>query len=144
VRPFARLVSVAQARLRHAGQRLGLRAALIAGCVLAGAVFLGFTLAAITVVLAARLGTVAALAIMAGVALFVALGLMVALSIEAQRERRIAARRASLDRELLRTAAISAAVPRASRLPGRAGLGLGLVALGALLVLARRREDDED
>jgi hypothetical protein len=78
------------------------------------------------------------------VALLVALGLMLALSIEAQRERRIAARRASLDRELLRTAAFSAAVPRAARLPGRAGVGLGLVALGALLVLARRREDDAE
>jgi hypothetical protein len=144
VRPIATLVSVARARLRHAGQRLGLRAGLIAGSVVAGALFLGFALATVTVALAARLGAVPALAIMAGVALLVALGLMLALSIEAQRERRIAARRASLDRELLRTAAFSAAVPRAARLPGRAGVGLGLVALGALLVLARRREDDAE
>jgi hypothetical protein len=136
-RPFATLLAVAEARLRHVGQRLGLRAALIAGCALAGAVCLGFALAAVTVALAARLGAVAALAIMAGVALLVALALVLALSIDAQRERRIAARRASLDREFLRAAAISAA-PRAVRLPGRSAVGLAMVALGAALVLARR------
>jgi hypothetical protein len=144
VRAFATLVSVARARLRHAGQRLGLRAALIAGCVLAGAVFLGFALAALTVALTARVGLLQALVIIAGAALVLVLVLVGLLAVEARRERRLAARRASLDRELLRAATLSAAIPHAARLPTRAGLGLGLVALGALLVLARRRDADED
>ena len=91
-----------------------------------------------------RVGLLQALVIMAGVAFAVVLALVGVLAIEARRERRIAARRASLDRQLLRSAAISAAVPQAARLPGRAGLGLGLVALGALLVLARRGGDDDE
>jgi hypothetical protein len=141
-RPFATLLSVAQARVRHAGQRLGARLGLLAGVLLAAAIFLGFALAAATVALTESVGLLEALVIMAGLALVVVLALVGILAIDARRERRIAARRSSLDRQLLRSAAISAAVPRASRLPGRTGVGLGLVALGALLVLARRGDDD--
>ncbi|HVH03680.1 MAG TPA: hypothetical protein VM891_12175, partial [Amaricoccus sp.] len=65
-RPFATLLSVAEARLRHAGQRLGLRAALLACCALAAVLFLGFALAAATVALAERFGVLQALVIMAG------------------------------------------------------------------------------
>ena len=140
-RPFATLRSVAEARLRAAGQRLGLRAALIGGCALAAAIFLAFALAAATVALTDRVGLLQALVIMAGAALAVVLVLLGILAIESRRARRSAARRASLDRQLLRAAAISAA-PRVVRLPGRAGFGLALVALGALLVLARRGDED--
>ena len=136
-RPFATLLSVAEARLRHAGQRLGLRAALLACCALAAALFLGFALAAATVALAERFGLLQALVIMAGAALALLLVLIGVMAIEARRARRVAVRRASLDRQLLRAAAISAA-PRAARLPGRGGVGLALVALGAALVLSRR------
>jgi hypothetical protein len=141
-RPFATLRSVAEARLRAAGQRLGLRAALIGGCVLAAAVFLAFALAAATVALTDRVGLLQALVIMAGAALALVLVLLGILAIEARRARRSTARRASLDRQLLQAAAISAA-PRVVRLPGRAGFGLALVALGALLVLARRGDDED-
>ena len=77
-------------------------------------------------------------AIMAGVALLVLLALLMASRWNAAppRPRR---RRAELDRS-------STAPPRSRRCRGRAavaaGVGLGLVALGALLVLSRRREDD--
>ena len=118
--------------------------ALIAGCVLAGIAFLAFALGAATVALTERVGLLQALVIMAGTALAVILVLIGVLAIEARRERRIAARRAALDSQLMRAAAISAAVPQASRLAGRTGLGLGLVALGALLVLARSRDEAED
>lgn len=142
--PFATLYSVAQARVRHAGQRLGVRLGLLAGCAVAGLVFLGFGLAAATVALTERVGLLQALTIMAGGALVVILVLVGVLALEAQRERRIAARRAALDQRLLQSAAISSAVPTVARLGGRAGIGLGLVALGSLLVLAHRRDRDED
>jgi hypothetical protein len=139
-RPFATLFSVAEARLRHAGQRLGVMAGLVAACALALVMFLCFALAAATVALVDAVGLLPALLIMAGVALLLLLVLLAVLAAERRRERRIAARRATLDRDLLRAAAFSAA-PRAMRLPGRTGVGLGLVALGALLVLMRRGEE---
>jgi len=128
--------------MRHAGRRLGVRAALISACVLAGLIMLAFLLGAATVALTERYGLLQALGIMAGAAFLLLLLLLGILAIEARRERRIAARRAALDSRLLRSAAISAAVPQVARLPSRAGLGLGLVALGALLVLARRGDDE--
>ena len=138
-RLFATLSQVAQARLRHAGRRAALRGALIGGCVLAALVALGFALAAAAVALAARVGTVEALAIMAAGAVVVVLIFLIALAIETRRHRRLQLRRATLDRELYRAAAVSM-MP--SRAPSRPVVGLGLVALGALLVLARR--DDRD
>ena len=105
-------------------------------------IFLGFVLAGGTVALTERVGQLQALVIMAGVALVVLLALVGILAIETRRERRIAARRASLDRQLLRAAAISAA-GRGIAAAGPRGIGLGLVALGALLVLARPRDDDD-
>ena len=84
--------------------------------------------------LAARVGLIEALAIMAGGALVLVLLFVGALAWEARRHRRYAARRAALDREFVRAAALSM-VP--SRAPSRAVVGLGLVALGALLVLLR-------
>ena len=139
VRLFATLSHVAQARLRHAGRRAALRGALIGGGVLAALGCIAFALAAATVALAARVGTVEALAIMAAGALVLVLVFLGALALEARRHRRLRARRADLDRELYRAAAVSM-MP--SRAPSRPVIGLGLVALGALLVLARRGERD--
>ena len=82
---------------------------------------------------------------MAGAALALLLVLIGVLAIEARRERRIAARRASLDRQLLRAAAISAACRARRGCRAAAASGSALVALGALLVLARpRRRRGED
>jgi hypothetical protein len=143
-RPFATIRSVAEARLRATGQRLGQRAALIGGCGLAALIFLVFALAAATVALSEWLGLLAALVIMAFLALAVLLVLVAMMAAENRRARRVAARRAALDRQFLQAAAISAA-PRLVRLPGRTGLGLALVGLGAALVLIRRRgAGDED
>jgi uncharacterized iron-regulated membrane protein len=137
-RLFSAVSQVAQARLENLGRRLGLRAALIGACVLAGVVFLGFALAAATVALADRYGVINALAIMAAGALVVLLGCLVALAWEKRRHRRLAARRSALDREFMRTAALSM-IP--DRSPSRPTLGLGLVVLGAILVLMRRKDD---
>jgi hypothetical protein len=134
-RLLATLQNVAEARLRYAGRRALVRASLIGGCVLGALLCLGFALAAITVALADAVGIMAALAIMAIAALVLILILLTALSIEARRHRARAARRSQLDREFYRTAALSM-MP--SRAPSRPVIGLGLVALGALLVLARR------
>lgn len=135
-RLFATVSQVAQARLRNFGRRAGQRAALYAGCAVAALVCVGFALAAATSALADRFGMVNACAIMAGGALLVLLILMGILALEGRRHRRLAERRASLDRQLYRAAALSM-VP--NRMPSRPVLGLGLVAVGALLVLFRPR-----
>ncbi len=135
-RLFATVSRVAQARLRNIGRRAGLRAALFGGCVVAALLCLGFALAAATVALADRVGLINACAIMAGGALLVLLILIGILSLEERRHRRYAERRASLDRQLYQAAALSM-IP--SRAPSRPVLGLGLVAVGALLVLMRPR-----
>lgn len=132
---FASVSRIAEARVRNAGRRLGLRAALIGGAVLCALVCIGFALAAATVALAARVGTIEALAIMAGGALVLVLVFIGILAWEARRHRRLAARRAALDREFLRAAALSMVPQRA---PSRPIVGFGLVALGAMLVLLRR------
>jgi heme/copper-type cytochrome/quinol oxidase subunit 2 len=138
-RLFATVARVAEARVRNIGRRAAVRAGLIGGCILAALVCLGFVLAAGTVALAEQVGLLNALAIMAGGALLIVLILLGALELESRRHRRYAARRADLDRQLYRAAALSAIPTRA---PSRPVIGLGLVALGALLVLARRGERD--
>ena len=75
---------------------------------------------------------------MAGGALVVLLILLAALAWEERRHRRLAARRAALDRQLARAAALSLV---GGARPSRPMLGLGLVALGALMVLLRRDRD---
>jgi len=133
--------------MRHAGQRFSARLVLAAGCALAGLVFLVFALAAMTVALTERFGLLEALGIMAGVALAAVLLMVGLLARDARRGKQLAARRAALDRQLLRSATFAAAIPRAANLTARSGIGLGLVALGAALVLARgrgRAPDDED
>ena len=60
---------VAEARVRNIGRRAALRAALIGGAWWRRCICIGFALAAATVALAERVGTINALAIMAGGAL---------------------------------------------------------------------------
>ena len=93
---------------------------------------------AATMALAERFGTINALAIMAGGALVVLFLLLAALAWEDRRHRRLAARRAALDRELARAAALSLV---GDARPSRPVIGLGLVAIGALMVLLRRDRD---
>ena len=134
-RLFATVTRVAEARIRNVGRRVALRAALIGGCVLAALLCLGFALMAATVALADRFGMINALAIMAGAALLVLLILLAALAWEERRHRRLAAQRAALDRQLAQAAALSLV---GGARPSRPMVGLGLVALGALMVLLRR------
>jgi hypothetical protein len=82
-----------------------------------------------------------ALAVVAAGGLALVVILLGVLALEARRHRRLAARRHAVDRELYRAAAL-AAMP--SRLPSRSATGLGLVALGTLLVLLRDRGDRGD
>jgi MFS family permease len=138
-RLFATISRVAEARVRQIGRRAGLRAALIASCVLAALLCLGFLLAAVTAALADRYGLIQALAIMAVAALVLLLLLLAVLALEARGHRRRAAQRAALDRRLYQAAAMSMVPGRA---PSRPVLGLGLVVLGSLLVLMRRRGED--
>lgn len=140
-RLFATVTRIADARVRRIGRRAGLRAALIAGCVLAALLCLGFVLAGATAALAERFGLIEALAIMAVGALVLLLLLLSVLALEGRRHRRDAAKRAALDRQLYRAAALSM-VP--SHAPSRPLVGLGLVALGALLILVRRGDRDGD
>jgi hypothetical protein len=129
---------VAEARLRDAGRRIGMRAILTAAAGLAGLVAAGFAIGAATVALAARLGTIEALLLMAGVALVVMIALLIVLSAQARRDREQAALRSELDSRLLRAAAVSMIPTRA---PSRPVVGLALVAVGALLVMIRRGGD---
>lgn len=140
-RLFATVSRVAEARINNIGRRAALRASLMAGLAVAGLFFLGFVLMAATVALAERYGPLNALGIMAGGALVLVLIFWIALAAEARQHRRTAARRAALDQELFRAAALSL-IP--SRAPSRPVLGFGLVAAGALLVLLRRRDERGD
>lgn len=140
--PFGTVAAILETRLRETGRRFGLRAALLSGCVLALLVCLGFGLAAGTVALSARIGLLPALGVMAGCALAVALVILAVLAVEARQAKRRAALRPSLESELVRSVAFTAAAnPAARRLPSRYVVGLGLVAVGATLVLLRRRSE---
>jgi uncharacterized BrkB/YihY/UPF0761 family membrane protein len=138
LRPFATLSQIVEARVRYLGRRAALRGGLVAGCAAAALACLVFLLAAMATALAERYGAITALVMMAGLALIVVLALLLALMIDARRHRRLAARRMAADRQFYQAAALSM-VPRAR--PSRSTLGLGLVALGALLVLMRRGDD---
>lgn len=134
-RALSAVSRIAEARVRNIGRRAAFRAALMGGCVVAGLLCLGFALAAGTVALAHRVGWIEAFGIMAGGALVLLLLLLSILAIEARRHRRLAARRAALDRQMAQAAALSLV---GGVKPSRTALGLGMVGLGALLVLLRR------
>lgn len=140
VRLLASVGRIAEARLRDAGRRAGLRASLAVAAAVAGLVAAGFAIGAATVALAARIGTIEALLVMAGAALLIMIALLIVRSAQARRDREQAALRAELDSRLMRTAALSMIPTRA---PSRPVVGLALVALGALLVLIRRGDDDD-
>lgn len=134
-RALSAVSRIAEARVRNMGRRAALRAGLMAGCVVAGLLCLSFGLAAGTVALAHRVGWIEAFGIMAGGALVVLLLLLSILAIEARRHRRLAARRAALDRQMAQAAALSLV---GNVRPSRSAIGLGMVGLGALIVLLRR------
>lgn len=136
---FGQITRLAEARLKQTGRRIGLRVTLAALAALALLVFVFFGLAAVVVWMAHSMRLETALAIVAGGGLVVVLAVMIALSIESRRYQRLAAKRQSFDQQLVRTAAL-AAMP--SRMPSRSVTGLGLVAVGALLVLLGRRRDE--
>ena len=136
------LSRVARSRLRDAGRRVQFRAALTGGAVLFGLIAFVFALMAATVAIAIEIGLLYALLVMMGGAAVISLALVIILKAQARRDRRTAAVRAELDSRLLKAAAISM-VPGISA-PSRPALGLGLVALGALLVLVRRGGNDAE
>jgi hypothetical protein len=136
-RVLATVSRIAQVRLHQISRRTARRAELMLGAAVAGIIVLVYLLIAVTVALARQTGTLGALAIVGGIALLVMLGFLLALRLEAGRHRQMAARRAELDAQLYRAAALSL-VP--DRLPSRPVMGFGLVALGAALVLLRRRD----
>ena len=138
---FASLGRVAKARVRDVGRRAQLRAALAGGALLFGLIALGFALLAATVALAEELGLLNALLVMAGGAFVIAIILIVVMKAQARRDRRMAAARAEMDSRLLKAAAVSM-VPGMA--PSRPVLGLGLLALGALMVLGRRGGGRDD
>ena len=137
-RALSAICRVAEARVRNIGRRAVLRVALLGGCVVAALLCLGFVLAAATVALANRYGTINALAIMAGASVLVLLVLLGVLAWEQKRHRRLAAERAALDRQFAQAAAMSLV---GGTRPSRTTLGLGMVALGALMVLLKRDRD---
>ena len=137
IQPLATLCSVAEAR--HAPCRptpRRCRLALLAGCALAGLVFLVFALAAATVALTERFGLLQALGDHGGRGAGRGPAADRRLGDRGPARRRTRAPARALDRQLLASAAIRGRVPRAAHLPARGGIGLGLVALGAALVLA--------
>lgn len=138
---IASLTRIAQARIRDAGRRAQIRAALAVGAAVFGLIGVGFGLLAATVALAEEIGLVYALLTMSGGALVIALIMVVVMKAQARRDRRMKAVRADMDSRMLKAAALSM-VPTMS--PSRPVIGIGLVALGALLVLARRGGDKDD
>ncbi|MFT3974085.1 MAG: hypothetical protein QM699_11735 [Amaricoccus sp.] len=128
---------VVQTRLKQMSRRAALRGELMFGAAVAGIVALVYALIAATVALSREYGSLTAMGIIGGVAFVVMLGFLLALWIEARRHRRLSARRAALDAQIYRAAALSLVPDRA---PSRPVVGFGLVAIGAALVLLRRKD----
>lgn len=136
-RLLATVTQVAQTRLNQISRRAALRGELMFGAAVAGIIALVYALIAGTIALSYRYGTLKALGIVGGVSFVVMLGFLLALWIEGRRHRRLAARRAALDAQLYRAAALSLVPDKA---PSRSVVGFGMVALGAALVLLRRKD----
>lgn len=135
-RLLSTVTHVAQTRLHQISHRAAVRGKLMAGALICAIIVLVYALVAVTVALARHFGTLEALGIVGGIALVAMLGFLLALWLEGRRHQRLAARRAALDAQLYRAAALSLIPDRA---PSRPMVGFGLVALGAALVMLRRR-----
>jgi len=108
-----------------------------------GLMALVFGLVALTLGLADWLGVIPALLVLCALSLAGAGIALALLASETRKARLVAARRAPLDRELARAALMSAAPLGIRRVP-RGLIGLGLVALGAVLVVTRKSGADRD
>ncbi len=135
--------AVAEARVRASARQVQRKALFGVVAALFGVMALVFGLIALTLGLADWLGVIPALLMLCAISLAgtgIALALLAS---ETRKARLLAARRAPLDRELARAALFSAAPLGVRRLP-RGLVGLGLVALGALLVVTRSSDRDRD
>lgn len=135
---FPRLISLVEARVERTGRHIGMRAALWGCLAVAGITCFVFLLVLATTALSVHYGTMQALGIMAAASFLVAMLILLALQIEGRRYRRLAARSRPLDAQLMQAAAFSAAASVPRKMPSRTAVGLGMVALGAFLVMRRR------
>lgn len=135
-RLLSTVTHVAQSRLHQISHRAVLRGELIAGAAICGIIVLVYALVAVTIALSRHFGTLEALGIVGGIVFVVMLAFLLGLWMEGRRHERLAARRAALDAQLYRAAALSL-IP--DKMPSRPVVGFGLVALGAALVMLRRR-----
>lgn len=140
------LAPLAAGRLRSGARNAKRRAGLIALAAVAALIGAAFILVGVTVALARAIGVLPALAVMAGVALLIAVGLVVAMKIGDDRRREKASALSKIP-----TSAYSSVLARALSSPrsrGRRGgsaLGLGLLGLGAVvLVLASLAGSGDD
>ena len=136
---FGQITRLVEGRLKQTGRRLGLRVVLAAVASLAFVISLLFGLAALAVWMVRYMPLHEALLIIAGGALLVVVAILIALSLEARKHRRHAAQREAFDRQLVRVATV-AAMP--TRMPSRSVAGLGLVAVGALMVLLGKKRGE--
>lgn len=136
---FGQITRLVEGRLKQTGRRLGLRVVLAAVASLAFVISLLFGLAALAVWMVRYMPLHEALLIIAGCALLVVVAILIALSLEARKYRRHAAKREAFDRQLVRVATV-AAMP--TRMPSRSVAGLGLVAVGALMVLLGKKRGE--
>jgi hypothetical protein len=136
--PLAGLATADLRRLRDRGSR---KALFFGGIALLGLLGFGFGLTALTVALARWLGLLGALLVMMGVCVIGLLILLILMRTVEARDREFYARSAERNRRLYQMASLailpSLLRPGRARLAGRA-LGLGLMAVGALLLFARR------
>jgi hypothetical protein len=147
---LAPLAGLATADLRRLRDRSARKAAFLGGIGLFGLLAFGFGLAALTVGLARSLGLLGALLVMMGACIIGLLILLILMRMAEARDREIDARSAGRNRRLYQMASLailpSLLRPGRARLAGRA-VGLGLMAVGALLLFARRsrrKHSDDD
>jgi hypothetical protein len=138
---LAPLVGLATTDLRRLRDRSIRKAAFLAGIGLFALLAFGFGLGALTVALARWLGLLGALLLLMGACIVGLLILLILMRLAEARDREIDARYAGRHRRLYQMASLavlpSLLRPGRARLAGRA-VGLGLMAVGALLLFSRR------